>query len=94
MPIECRIEGVQLRGEPDEHDREDQSLSVYWYNPANQLISRSTENVVTYYQGEGIFLEVQNKAVTPGLYRCVSQVGSNGDPKGVAYIGLYLSEGK
>ena len=91
VPIECRIEGVHRCLEADENDddTEDHSISAYWYNPANDLISRNTEKIFTYYEQEGIFLEVLSEAVTQCLYRCVSQVEANGAPEGVIFIGLY-----
>ena len=95
-PVECRIEGVHRKlspGEADEDDREDQSISAYWYDPEDQLISGSTDSIVTQYRGEGIVLEVRSEAITQGLYQCRSCVGRNGAIEGVVYIGLYLSEG-
>lgn len=76
----------------DEDDREDQSISAYWYDPEDQLISGSTDSIATQYRGEGIVLEVQSEAITQGLYQCRSQVGRNSAIE-VVYIGLYLSEG-
>ena len=95
--IECRIEGVHRRlsaGEDDDDDGDDRSISAYWYDPDNKLISGSTDSIATRYRGEGIFLEVRSEAITQGLYQCRSRVGRNGNIEGVVYIGLYISEGE